>query len=56
MFGTVPPRIDQGKNTRSPHARSIQGLDGERAFVGILTTTEQAFREHPFIPLDCHTP
>ena len=56
MFGTVPPRTRQGKNTRSPHVRSIWALTLERAFVGILSNSEQAFPEHPFHRLACHTP
>jgi hypothetical protein len=56
MFGTVPPGRTQGKNTRSPHVRSILGLDGERAFVAILGASEQTFPEHPFHQIDCHTP
>ena len=56
MFGTVPPWTCQGKNTRSPARPFDLGLDLERAFVGILSNSEQAFPEHPFHRLACHTP
>ena len=48
VFGNLPPARGQGKNTRSPVRPFDLALDGERAFVAILTGSEQAFPEHPF--------
>ena len=56
VFGNLPPASARGKNTRSPDARSIWPLDAERVFVAILTPSEQAFPEHPFTRIGCHTP
>ena len=56
MFGTVPPGAGRGKNTRSPDVRSICPLTANGRSWLSWAHSEQAFPEHPFIRIDCHTP
>ena len=56
MFGTVPPAAAPRQEHSFPARPFDLGLDLERAFVGILSNSEQAFPEHPFHRLACHTP
>jgi hypothetical protein len=56
MFGDRTA-ADSPRQEHSFPARPFDlGLDLERAFVGILRSSEQAFPEHPFHRLACHTP
>ena len=56
MFGNLPPASGARQEHPFPGRPFDLGLDGERAFVGILAASEQAFPEHPFTRIDCHTP
>ena len=55
VFGTVPPSDRRKANTRSADVRSIWPLTANGRSWLSCGHSEQAFPEHPFTGLDCHT-
>ena len=56
VFGNLPPASPARQEHPFPGRLFDLALDGERAFVAILAPSEQAFPEHPFTRIGCHTP